>query len=64
MQQTLVEQLQIWKNSLLKFKNWYPIYTWLGKAFKGTVMNWKLRSMLGGSLEFMLLVPLSGINAR
>ena len=41
---------EIW---LIKFKN--IIHTWSGKVFKGTVVNWALSSLHGGSLEINLI---------
>ena len=40
------------------YKHWYLINTWPDKAFKGTVVNLVLLSLLKGALEITLTVPL------
>ena len=56
---TFAEKPQIRINSLKKQEHGYQIHTWSDKAFKGTVVNRVLPSLLGESLEIMRTVPLT-----
>ena len=53
---TFGENPQLKIISILNYKHWYLIHTWSDKAFDGTVVN--RASLLGGSLEITLTVPL------
>ena len=39
-------------------KLWCLIHTWSDKALKGTVVDWALPSLHGGSLQFTRTIPL------
>ena len=51
-------------SSLNKQNNWYLIYSYTDKAFKGTVVNHTLPSLVGGSLEITLTVPSVNITGN
>ena len=49
-------------NNIKPRKLKYPSQYWTDKDFKGTVVNQTLSSLLGGSLEIMLTVPLNAVT--
>ena len=51
-------------SSLNKQNNWYLIHSYADKAFKGTVVNQTLLSLVGGSLEITLTVPSVNITGN
>ena len=49
-----VEKPQLKINSFQNYKHTYFIHNWSDKAFKGTIVNGALSSLLVGSLEISL----------
>ena len=48
--------------SFQTYKHRYLIRTWSEKGFKGTVVNWAMSSLHGGSLEISLTIPLTKLK--